>query len=69
MSCELCGKNGCIKCFHSLKEQQEYEKAKELSQNKTPIQLAGELIEAENKIIELEEQIRFLNEESAGIDI
>jgi len=46
MACEICGRGNCTRSFHSLEEQEKYDKYS----NKTERELISELIDRDDEI-------------------
>ena len=55
MSCEICKRNSCVKSFHSLSEQGDFDKMQELLKNPQ-----DSIDELQSRITELEQQVNAL---------
>ena len=56
MACRICKRGACTESFHSIEEQERFEKVEELAQKDSLI-LAKELIEAQQEIKDLKNVI------------
>ena len=65
MSCKICGRSNCTSSFHSLKEQEDYEKYSSLDER----ELRSECMDKDAFIADLLKQLEKLDKlEAAGVD-
>lgn len=67
MDCEICGRNSCIKSFHSLDEQERYDKRQAMSDNVE--NLRHEIQDLQDENATLKKEIQSLEETLAGEDL